>query len=148
MLLSGRTIHQCWFDFLMRKQAVSFLLLLVLIPLVNFGPSLHRLSCFGLHGASCCNIFEGFGSHCCCDHHSTSPDKIASQRATQLLPDDSHSDCPLCRFFANYNALDPAVELDCVELRCCEISFHTPDLCVCEIVPDHARGPPAISFVA
>ena len=145
--LSGR-ITNFWLDFFMRKHTVSFYLLLVLIPLLNLGPSLHRHSCFGLHGNSCCSIVDDVGSHCCCDHHSSCSDTSNGQNAPQLKSDSSHSDCPFCRFFTNFNVVQAPVDLITIGFRCCEVTLHIPDVCVCEIIPDHARGPPLLSIVA
>ena len=144
--MSGRII-KLLARFFMRKQAVSLILLLVLIPLLNLGPSLHRLSCFGLHGDSCCNV-PNVAAHCCCDHHSPCSDSTSQENAPQLSSEASHSDCPLCRFFAHFNAIKAPVDRVCVEFRCCEVAFIAPTVCVCEVIPDHARGPPALSFVA
>jgi hypothetical protein len=132
----------------MRKQAVSFYLLLVLIPLLNLGPSLHRLSCFGLHGDSCCDISADFASHCCCDHDSNCSGAQSPRYASELSLDSSHSDCPLCRFFANYNAITSSIDRDCTEFRCCEVTQQLPQFLVCELIPDHARGPPVLSPVS
>ena len=132
----------------MRKQTVSFLLILVLIPLVNLGPSLHRLSCFGLHGDSCCDSFEHIEAHSCCDQHHSCSDTENRQRAPGLSSDHSHSDCLLCRFFSHFNAIDATDQHVNLELRFCDVVLYASAMCDFEVVPDQSRGPPVLSLVA
>lgn len=129
----------------MRKKPVSYFLLLVLVPLLNLGPSLHRLTCFGLHGDGCCNIVESAASPCCCDHHSSGSE---SKNEHQLTTDSSHSDCPFCRFFAHCNMVQLHVDLVFVDSQCCEVAFLVPGIGACEFIPAHSRGPPVLSFAA
>jgi hypothetical protein len=129
----------------MRKHVATYLLLLVLIPLLNLGPSLHRLTCFGLHGDSCCRLFDDSSSSrpdCCCDHHSSYTDTKSDQNKSQLTSSLPHSDCLLCRFFANFNAIQPNAGRICADFPFCEVLTRVPDLCVCAVITDHARGPP------
>jgi hypothetical protein len=128
----------------MCKQAISLFLLLVLIPLLNLGPSLHRLTCFGLHGDQCC-AFD-FNVCGCCDEDSGCVDS-QRQPSHQLLSDQSHDDCPLCRFFANYNAIKSANTQPFAESFCCGVLLSSPSVCPRNLLAHNARGPPVLSLL-
>lgn len=138
----------------MRKQFASLLLLLVLVPLLNFGPAVHRLSCFGLHGDGCCpsqddaaahsHSHPDFHSHC--GHQSSHTGSDRDQDKPQLLADSSNSDCPLCRFFAKYNAITDIHDGAGYEFFCSQLNLLCHDSCCCPVVPHTARGPPVSFF--
>jgi hypothetical protein len=137
----------------MRQQSVSIFLLLVLIPLLNLGPALHRLSCFGLHSDSCCDSIQQTSSHCGCDAHSIatvarSKDSAESQFKSRLPVNTTHSDCVLCRFFAKFNAIRSEARNELAGVRCCNVALRAVAGCTCVAVPHHARGPPVLSFAA
>lgn len=132
-------------SFFMRKQVLSLILLAVLIPLVNLGPSLHRLSCFGLHGD--CEHSHCVAKHHCCEGHSTCGNDVVSHHESEFLPGFSVSDCPLCQFFAHYNAID-CIRLVAFESHVfCDVVTGNCVAAFIEFVPEQARGPPICSFV-
>jgi hypothetical protein len=146
MMNSVGSLQLMCLAFFMRNKLVAYFLLLVLVPLLNLGPSLHRLTCFGLHGDGCCNIVESAASPCCCDRHRS---HSTSTNELQLTLDSSHSghsDCPLCRFFASCNMVQLQADHIFVDSRCCEVAFLVPNIRVCELIPAHSRGPPTLSF--
>ena len=69
------------------QQCVSLLLLFILVPLANLGPSLHQLGCLGLHATPTSSC-----SHACCQLQHFEP--------SDHLPEVKfHSDCGFCKFF-------------------------------------------------
>jgi len=129
----------------MRKHVLSLILLAVLIPLVNLGPSLHHLSCFGLHcgcESSLCELERG-----CCDGHASQECGVAKRVPVRVLSVFADSDCPLCKFFAHYNAIDCQHSLAVLIRGCSGVTEEILPDPFSESVPEQARGPPIRSFV-
>ncbi len=135
----------------MHRQTLSILLLAVLIPLLNLGPSLHHLTCFGLHGQcehehTHCATGHRHGN-CCAGHHHAPSERSSASLSTADFPRGfADSDCPLCQFFSHFNAIGGQYSLAAESYRCNDVAEREPAATFAEQVFEHARGPPC-SFV-
>ena len=129
----------------MRKHVLSLILLAVLVPLVNLGPSLHHLSCFGLHCGCENSLCER--DRDCCDGHSSHECEVAKPVPAQQISVIADSDCPLCKFFAHYNAINFQCSLAVLIQGCSGVAEEILPAPFSEFVPEQARGPPIRSFV-
>ena len=80
-----------------RKQLLICLLTGYLVLLLNFGDSLHRMSCFGLHHHAVAN--GPFSHHASCHCH-LAPTSDNSEQSDSV---NSDHDCAFCKFFDQYH---------------------------------------------
>ena len=125
------------------RKIYSSILLGYLVLFLNLGPSLHRVSCFGLHEHQRHVVQESeLNPTCCCccqdESKSSSPQRNDSDTAIEK----QLCDCLVCRFFKKYNASIESSE-DLVWNARFELKHQ---ICVptdsIVMVANDARGPP------
>ena len=129
-----------------RSKIQSVFLLGYLVFFLNFGPSFHRASIFGVHDHVDSSAHEQFVCSCGFDHGPTpsgesgsdsdSPDKRHGSIEKQLC------DCSLCEFFKQYHAAlttsDHSIASENLSLK-----FETiASLVSRTAIASDARGPP------
>ena len=137
----------------MRNHRITtYLLLGYLALLLNVGPSAHHVDLFGLHASRCCQfptVSNETEPSCCCDHdHAHRPElPLGSEKANELVASSDlnphGSDCVLCQYFDNFNAVNSTFEL---YLDDQPARFRTPPNCLSALsrpIDCSARGPPS-----
>ena len=110
--------------------------------LINFGPSVHTHSYFGLHCGGCAESHAVESSSCCC-HSGCCPSEHADVPADSEV--SSLHDCSLCKFFKylNYSAADSIQWSPDESVHFVAVSYDR--FLSSKTVSSRARGPPAPS---
>ena len=148
-----------------RNRLKTWFVLGYMVLLLNLGPSVHRAHFFGFHchsHHSSCNAVSHLAfTHDCCSHggnvHIDGHGKGASDNSCDHFCGDAdtstqshqlvagkatHDDCPLCKFFDQYNVTivqQPSPFLTAPFLFCQPLSCPTEQS---QIIAAIARGPP------
>ena len=132
-------------SFFIRVTTVQFRLTIFLLVywslLINFGPSVHTHSYFGLHcGCGDAHVVEGSSG---CGHSGCCPSEHADVPADSEV--SSLHDCSLCKFFKylNYSAADSVQWSSDESVHLVAISYDR--FLSSKTFSSRARGPPALS---
>ena len=108
--------------------------------LINFGPSVHTHSYFGLCGCGDAHVVEGSSG---CGHSGCCPSEHADVPADSEV--SSLHDCSLCKFFKylNYSAADSVQWSSDESVHLVAISYDR--FLSSKTFSSRARGPPALS---
>jgi hypothetical protein len=127
---------------MLSSKLKTWFFLSYLVLLLNFGPSLHHASIFGLHGHHADRGDSSVESPCCCQGHSfqtrTTPHSV-DPLGSFGIPDH---DCAFCKFFDEYNVVLGSFESELIESPFSLFISELPNRATAELVPSIARGPP------
>ena len=112
--------------------------------LINFGPSVHTHSFFGLCGCSDHVVTEVSGccGHSCC---ASADNTDSSSTEDSLDAENPAGDCPLCEFFKylNHSSAESVQWLPSESVAF--IAFRNDQLLSTDAISSRARGPPELS---
>lgn len=118
------------------KQFLICLLTAYLVLLLNFGDSLHRLTCFGLHDHGTVNAEPSHHVGC---HCHLPPLSDNSEQSDSLK---SNHDCAFCKFFDQYHGTTDWSLTEASALSVETLEWMGPQAAFSNCFNPTARGPP------
>ena len=121
-----------------RFKIQNAILLSYLVLFLNFGPSFHRASVFGLHDHQEAAATQSL-SQCSCGHHHEQPEPgSSSEQSIEQQP----CDCSLCSYFKQFHAAGTHYQLPTNEHLLIERIEYCQSKATRIAIACRARGPP------
>ena len=122
-----------------RFKFQNLFLLGYLVLFLNFGPSFHRASFFGLHDHGSADHQTEFV--CSCGHHHA-PIPKSDNEPTDFSIEKPLCDCAFCKFFKQYNASMDLADLSIAKNSLILKQETIESLVSRNVIATDARGPP------